>query len=425
MSQAVAKKRFSVGVRTGATGSFVAHLLVAGAIFVPGHLASWWIERAYVAAGVLAAVLLIISQPIRTVQRPWMLISGLGIASLLTALYVTSHLRALSYGGSTGLRDYIELPRYLISFLLIFLLHEYSSESLGRFGSFLLRASICYALALALIMYLQIDPVHHWVAVLYADTKTHIEGSWIRLAIPFENPNFLAFHSTVALTFFLFSAPGRGSVLWPLMALAVIGLTGSRTGWVVSSFVIILYLLATLMLFRSAAGKRRRRRAVILLIALVVASFTLAGAVQKMGRVADTAAAFNSGGVLADGSVRERLDMMYIAAHYINERPAIGWGPAKYETLAVVDNQLMLWLLRHGFLGASLILLALLLWFCANVRQAQGGYAKAGICVLWAALLLLLQAGAFLDNFRLLVIFSFAAAIGSRISISSAERSSV
>lgn len=85
--------------------------------------------------------------------------------------------------------------------------------------------------------------------------------------------------------------------------------------------------------------------------------------------------------------------------------PVFGWGPAAYEPVSTLGNQYQRWLLRGGLLSGGLILGGLVLMGFRLLRDSWDERRR----LLGAAVFLgfaggMLMAGAFLEDFRLLVL---------------------
>lgn len=383
-------------------------------IFVPGHMFGWWLERAF-----SGAVFLLACTILMTKSSPWEARKPSREASvlffLIQFLYVTSYFFSVAFNGiQTGPRDYFDLARFLILWaFVVYLIRHYDARVRAAMES---AMTVClYYSLFVLAAYQRSIPLltPFFKGWLYAGTKTSAaEFGWQqRLAAPFENPNFLGFVVTLTICHLLFFSRSRLRLAHLAAALLVIFYTGSRTAWAATG---VLLAIAFAVYVYQGLVRLRMKFAVqlsLVFLCLVLSGPWIFSRVMASSRVARVVNALNRGGLQEEANAAERLAQAREALIFIQRSPVFGWGPSKYETMAYVDNQYLLWMLRNGALGTFLILLGLALSGWRLIRSARGDLMRwAGACGFLACVALMLFAGQFLDNFRLFFLTAFMAA---------------
>ncbi|MDD5303989.1 MAG: hypothetical protein PHS14_12890 [Elusimicrobia bacterium] len=389
-------------------------LIVWLTIFIPGHLFDWWIERAFSAAVFAVACMVLMTKP-----SPWEARKPSRQASVLffmiQFLYVASYVFSVAFNGiQTGPRDYFELGRFLILWaFVVYVIRHFDARVRSAMES-AMTASLYFSL-FVLVVYQRSIPLltTFFKGWLYAGTKTSAaEFGWQqRLAAPFENPNFLGFVGTLTMCHLLFFSKSRLRLAHIAAALLVIFYTGSRTAWAATGL-----LLAIALAVYCYQGLVRLKMKFALQLSLVLLCLVLSGPwlfarVMASSRVVRVVSALGRGGLQEEANAAERLAQAREALIFIGRSPVFGWGPSKYETMAYVDNQYLLWMLRNGALGTGLILIGLALAGWRLLRSARGDVMRwAGSAGFLASVGLMLLAGQFLDNFRLFFLTAFMAA---------------
>lgn len=379
------------------------------AVFIPGHLFDWRVELAFIAAMASIAIFLLGRRgfprsfgtlPIADVIWPIVAIT----VSYITAYAINRYVNP----GISGIRDYYEMLRFpiLLSGLLLIDV-DFSRRAIAALDTVII-ASLAWIGVVFTAFVTQIPFVSGLLTgPLYGGTKTNIEPSFghYRMSAPFENPNFLAFYLVLSLTYLLFFSRHRFRYWTSLAALVCGFLTGSRSGWIAMLIVVSLFAFELV----GAAVRQRNPRLIgqaIALALIAVGGWTIAGdSVLNSARVASTAEYLKSGQILEDPNTAARIQINKEAWELFVESPAIGTGSAKYSEIDVIDNQYMTWLLRTGLFGFVMLLLIFGRVAIAQVRAARRSNRQLGVASFWIGAGVMLLAGAFLENFRLMFLF--------------------
>lgn len=331
--------------------------------------------------------------------------------SILSVTYVATYFYFLSVKQiDTGARDLLEIARYPLFLLYLSgLIIARKSIRVSWFIKFAITPSVYFIVSCFALYVLPIPFASPIIHTIYQGTKTAINFSsgWISWSIPFENPNFMGLYLVWTLTILLFFTP---RVPWfpALLSLLFIFVTGSRTAWAASLFVVFLWLVASAL----TAGRRRRALWVITLFCIGgLAVFSLSPlSFSEMARVQLLTAAINKGSILLEPNLAFRVEQIKtLASAALAESPILGFGPSKYGIVDIIDNQYLLWLVRTGLLGAMLMILSLsILVFTRPLTYYQrhrDSFKVIGVLAFVGATGLALLTGAFLDNIRLLFLF--------------------
>lgn len=382
-------------------------------IFIPGHLFGWWVERSFAAVVfALSCLLLLVKGAPWETRRPSRQASV--IFFLVQFLYVTSYVYSVAFNGiQTGPRDLFEIGRFLILWVfVVYAIRHFESRVRDAFEASL-TACMYYSLLVYAAYQRALPVLTPAFKALYAGTKTSAGayGGQARLAAPYENPNFLGFTATLTICWLLFFSKARMRSLHGAAALFVLFFTGSRTAWAATG---ILLAFAVAVYFYQGLIQLKVKLAVQLslgFLCLVLAAPWLLPRVMANNRVTRVISAVTRGGLQDEANAAKRLVQAREALTYIARSPIFGWGPSKYETMAYVDNQYLLWMLRNGAVGTGLILAGFVLLSGRLLRGARGDLMRrAGTAAFLASVALMLLAGQFLDNFRLFFLTGFMAA---------------
>lgn len=379
-------------------------LVVWLAIFTPGHLFEWWVERSFVAAVFALSVFILTAK-----TSPWEVRRTARIASgfffLIQFFYVLSFIYSVAFNGiETGSRDYFDLLRYVFTWAFALYVLRHYDDRVRRSTEVAVTAAMYFSLLVA-VCYLRPLPVltPFFRDFLYAHTKTAV--NWfgqLRLAAPFENPNFLGFFAVQVLAYLLFFSRSPIRFMHAGAALLVIYFSGSRTAWVstgvvaAAAFAAYSYDLATKMKVKRAL----QLSAAVMLLGIGVVRY--GGAFLENGRVRAILEAVHKGGVQNESNAAGRVAQNLEAWEYIKRSPLLGWGPSKYAIFDFVDDQYALWGLRNGAVGFLLIMTGLVWVSWRIIRPQRGDSMKLiGACAFVTAIALELLTGEFLGNFRL------------------------
>lgn len=396
--------------RPGAPKSHVFRLpnpmifLVWLAIFIPGHLYEWWVERAFAATVTVVGLFTLFAMPALWESRRDARRAGM-FFFLIQFFFVASFVYAVAFLGlETGPRDIFEVGRYLFLWVFVVYLLRHYDDRVRRSTETAAAASLYYSILVGMC-YLRYVPelTPFFRYTLYAHTKTFVNYfGTLRLAAPFENPNFLGFYAAQVLTYMIFFSRSPLRLLHIAAAMLVIFFTGSRTAWVIlaialcSAFGVYGYM---------AVVRLRLKFAVQLGLALIIfvaAGINYSDRILKNSRLQAIFSAVHKGGIQHEENAAGRLEQNIAVWEYFKTSPILGLGPSKYATFDYVDDQYALWFLRNGAAGALLIISGLGLVALRLVRSQRGdlvAYVGAGTFV--AVIAVALLTGEFLNNFRL------------------------
>lgn len=378
--------------------------VVWGAIFVPGHLADWWIERGFAAAVFVIGGLTLFAKP-----APWetriAARRAAGFFFLIQFFFIASFVYAIAFTGmETGVRDYFEVVRYLFLWVFVTYVLRHYDDRVREATETAIAASMYWSVLVG-FCWLHFVPVltPFFQDHLYAHTKTFVNYfGTLRLTAPFENPNFLGFYAVQVLTYLLFFSRSPSRLVHIAAALLVIYFTGSRTAWVTAAIA-----LASAFAVYAYLGAVKVRIKFAVQLGLAVFIFAAAGVrysdkILENSRLQAIFSAFHKGGVQNEANAAGRLEQNLEAWEFFKKSPILGMGPSKYATFDYVDDQYALWFLRNGAIGALLILTGLgyvALTLIRSRRDDALAFVGAGTFVVVVATALL--TGEFLNNFRL------------------------
>jgi hypothetical protein len=385
------------------------------AALIPGHLFDWGIEWAFAAA---TTALGMATYPRLLRRRPTAARIGLGVLIVLTLVSMVGYIFTLALASfPTGVRDAVELIKpAMVYFSCAYALVVGASTTVEQ----LRRACfivLVYGLVCGVALMLEAPVLGGVVEAIYGTTKTAFSDYYMRLSIPFENPNFLGLFAVLSLTLALNFAP-RPDLRLVVVSLAATGLSGSRTAWLTSALVLSFFVLGVAR--RLAAAPRRLSWPHLLLgVALpatLLAAVPLAAeSYQRAADFLDLVIEFDLG---SDESYSERIALRAAASALILDRPGFGWGAMKYTSLDIVDSQYFSLLLRFGVPATLLLALVAIFGAAAHVRMAAPGPDRRAAALMWFILAVWLWNGTFLENIRLAVLITifFSAVVVRRAS---------
>ena len=247
-------------------------------------------------------------------------------------------------------------------------------------------------------------------AGLWGETKTSYSAQLgrLRISIPFENPNYLAFSAVSALFLALSVRRAAGSsrgTAWvvALLATGAVLFSGSRS-----------MLLAAVLVVAVASPFRRLFSPWNWLLAGIPVFF-LWEALQGAGLGARFEELFLVQGgqhqLLEARSTLGRIDAWLALGEVLSGPLAIwGTGVTEMERFAVLDGMVPFWLVRGGAVGGWLMLVV---WIAAGVRLIE--LARWRLLAFYSILGGLLLTGAYMADPRIVTIVSLVlAAVASR-----------
>lgn len=379
-----------------------------GAVFLlmalwPGFLLDWSLEWILVIATTLFGAYLFLDD-LR------FRVNGINVAIFLASLLIAEALFAylssqLYENFRTGPRDYVDLvkPFFLVFSCLI-------PFRLGVCDPEVISNSAIIILLYSLFAYFSITfnaPIFpELFNYIYGDTKLQLTEFTTRLTIPFENPNFLGFFAVFSLHIALFSNAKYKSIL-AILAIVVVGLTGSRTAWVSAAIILCAYYTKGLVL-NSSRGRPQLVALGLILATGLVASFEYVGDfIDDYQRLATLYDALINRDLSRDPSYGDRVALRLGALDLIQVRPFFGYGAIKYSGYDVVDNQYYGILLRYGFFGACLVFIAFALYLSKLFKKVNNVDQAYGLFIFFAILLVWLWSGNFIENVRLSVLLIY------------------
>lgn len=383
-------------------------LVILMSSLLPGHLFNWGVEWSFVlilsAVGACCYYFDDQSDNRRSAFTACLIFGLMLMCWALIALFWSS----LTGTYESGPRDLFDAMRPVVYLYCIYPLWR-SNEMTIRHLSNIYKIVYLYSLFWFLVLYLDIPLLSGVYELLYGDTKTRVEEFIVRLSVPFENPNFLGFISTLSLTI---AFAGRKPD-WTLIGLSVAcaALSGSRTAWVVSSL-IIFGAASVGICFAEDSFVRLKRLSVFLSVVTVI--FAIVSWVgDSYQRLSDLVSLLLSFDLSSDFSYGERIALRADAWQAINNRLFFGWGAAKYAPFSVLDNQYYGVVLRYGVCGSFIIALAILYVLIPIFAKPSCGVYKSLLCGLILVLAIWAWNANVLENARLFIlIFATFACVG-------------
>jgi len=369
---------------------------------IPGHLFSWGIEWAFaVATTVLGAVTF--HRMIR--RHPFGACNGLWMLVLLTSVSLVGYIMTLVLANiPTGIRDAVEIIKPAMVFFSCAYVLSVGVPTVDELRGACF-AVLAFGVMCALILILEIPVLSAAVDAVYGTTKTAFSAYYVRLSIPFENPNFFGLFAVLSLMLAL-NFKAQPDVKLVVLSLIAVGLSGSRTAWLTSSLILFVFVLGVarglLMASRRLTGFHLFVG--VALPVIIVAMFPLA--VESVQRVEDFLNLIIEFDLAADESYAERVALREMTTALIRERPIFGWGAMKYTSVDIIDNQYYSLLLRFGVPTTILLALAALAGAASQVRSARSGSRRNALALMWLILAAWLWNGTFLENVRLAMLIT-------------------
>lgn len=396
-------------VRSGpAVAAFTASMWVA--VFLPGNIFGGLLEYSFVLLTVLLSLVIIRRHGLPN------RIAGTSTRSVVSLFVSITFLIGFSFLAiqltapfSTGPRDFLELLRYPIYLgILVLVVSTPASEGRRVFES-AVELSLWWSLAVAVALIADVPLAAGLLREsLYFGSKNYIDPSIqiYRLAAPFANPNFLAFYLVLVLNYLLYFSHQRRQLALLLLDLALLFLSGSRSGMLAALLVLLFFALHSI----PRLIRHRDWRPLASLSAVLVAGalgIGVFGTAYVLGtpRITVLIEAVSSGTIDEEPNVAGRINMDRAALGYFVDSPLIGTGSMKYAAQDIIDNQFLTWLVRLGLLGFVPLVLFYSRVFWTQLRMASRFGMSLGVISLWGSTFLLLQSGAFLENFRLFFLY--------------------
>lgn len=419
---AVATSPTLVGRDSGSTSVGNTHLggVLLFVLLVPGHLGSYLVERAAIAA--LIALLVIRVATTRQVPLPQLRVAApplVLVALLWGAGVIYTGATLWHQGHEPQWQELGRFPTYLALFALLLIL---SANGPVRATRWAVRTAIFYSAGVLLVLRLDLPLLGSVADFLYGATKMRWNAeSGTRFSAPFENPNYLAFFLVVGAAYLFATERVHGDDavagrIAMFVAGGLLALTGSRSGYIAGMVALLSLLAVTVHRWLTdgggGLGPRKRRRRVINAIVLIAGLALVALAAPLVAELQSsrldvleqlaTAGADSGASRLAlasiDASVSGRLSNWQGALSALQSSPVIGTGAWASE---IVDSQFLIWAARVGLVGTAAILA---FWGYLIVGALRGDRCRDARWSTWVIVvpaIVMLAAGAFVSNFRL------------------------
>jgi len=319
----------------------------------------------------------------------------LGIVSMLYGYILPS-------GGKIGTVDLPDLFRFVIYLPLVLFIGSAIDERDIEGISLALKLVVVFNIMAAVALLADIPVVSNALMLIYADAKVNYDYEFMRIGIPFTNPNFAALIFMLCLSYFLFF---ERSLKFAALSVISLFVTGSRSGWVSA---MPLVLLAYVNQLRVISFRNPIHMATFIAFhALFIYNF---------GKLAETAQGFvrlqellqsldgSGSGFFEVETASVRLDIANDVSEYIKRSPWLGWGPARSYGLNVIDSQLLSWSLTFGIPGAIVIAGFFAFLFVNIARRAVRSEQAVAAMVTLMSFFLMLSSGDFMRNYRLFFI---------------------
>lgn len=369
-------------------------------MFVPGHLAGWGVEWAWLSTHLVLATMGLTAHRGRlhsaagVAPAGWFLLAA--TCTLLACLSMS--IAHVWFHAPIIVGDLWDLLRFLIYVPLALSIGLTIGPDSLRSVDAALKAVVLFNLATAAVLLLRIPGLEDVVLLLYGDAKVQYEEGFIRIGIPFANPNFAALVFILFLAYFLYFRP---SLTFAALTVIALLLTGSRSGWIAAVPVL---LLAYARLIRRAATLRSPGAGVLLLglhLAPLLYVKELVQFAESLNRLRELADALQASGIRDVKTADVRFEVFEVFYDFISRSPWLGWGPGRGLGLAIADSQYLAWAALFGIPAAVLVSLFFAWLFVGplfRVRREGYGMPLVAVC---ASFMLMLAAGDFMKNFRL------------------------
>lgn len=377
--------------------------------FMPGHWWEWAFEWAWVGAIALAGLCHLFMTPpapprIRLYSdRTWM---TFGLA--LTILTATGAAYAsFRFGIPLGLRDFVDFPRYLVYGMIGIMIARNVDALDPAIIDKAIRALVAFNLLCAAAILTDVPLLKDLLLMMYEGAKLQYEGGYVRIGIPFPNPNFAALSFLFCFAYFTFF---RQSPLYALASFVAIIMTGSRSGMLAAAPILVIgYVMVVIGFFRTRSWKV----GLLLLgahLALLYFYSSLAVAIESMNRLQEVVEALENGGLgnVNTAQIRTQVTRALID-DFVMRSPVFGWGPGKAIGIDLSDSQYTNWLLLFGVPGFLLAVTFFAGMALPLLRRQLRWRTLAGSVAMILSFATILYTGDFMKNYRLyfIVVYFF------------------
>jgi hypothetical protein len=369
--------------------------------FMPGHWWEWSVEWGWVGIIALIGVChLFITPATPPLARLYSDRTWMRFGLVLTVLTATGGAyAAFRFGIPLGLRDFVDFPRYLVYGMIGMMIARNVDLIDPDVIDKAIRALVAFNLICSAVILLDVPLFNSVLLAAYEGAKLQYEGGYVRIGIPFPNPNFAALSFMFCLAYFVFF---RQSALFALCSFVAILLTGSRSGMVASLPILGLGYVLVLVQF---AGKRNWKVGLALFISHFLLAYfytTIATAVEGLNRLQEVVEALEGGGLGSVNTARIRNEVTQaLIQDFVLRSPVFGWGPGKSIGIDVSDSQYTNWLLLFGVPGMILAVAFFSGMLIPLLRSASRFRTMAGALAVTLSFAIILYTGDFMKNYRL------------------------
>lgn len=370
-------------------------------MFMPGHMFDWAVEWAWLLAVALIGVCQLFFPGTRPPalflyrERSWMRFGM--VLTILTA--AGAAYAAMRFGIMVGMRDYVDFPRYLVYGMIGIMIARSMAVTDPVLIDRSLRGLILFNLGCAAAILLSVPVLREALLLIYDGAKLQYDSGYVRIGIPFPNPNFAAMVFMFCLGYFTFFRPSLWFALFSLIAIVV---TGSRSGLLAAVPILVLGYLMVLVQF---ARSRNWKVGLALLTShalLIYFSGNIVAAIEGLNRLQEVVEALQSGGIGNVNTARIRNEISgAMFDNFVLRSPLVGWGPGKSIGIDVADSQYMSWVLLFGFLGTAVVAAFYLGMFLPMLRTRAPARYLLGCAAVGASFAIILYTGDFMKNYRM------------------------
>ena len=323
---------------------------------------------------------------------------------VLFALFSLSGLMGALYGGvflwiPFGVADVPDFLRFLIFIpLVLFIGSAVGQEQLDGISK-ALKMVVIFNLITSFILISNAPVLADLVMLVYEGAKVRFDLPYIRIGIPFTNPNYAALVFLLIMSYFLFF---RKSPIFSVLTMVSLFLTGSRSGLIAAVPVLIL---AYFGLMRQVFHGFRNV-AVIICLHIFPAYYlsTIIEGAEGLARMVELAEALQNRDIGDVETAAIRFDLAENALRFIQKSPIFGVGPASAYGLDITDSQLVAWPLMYG-IPCALLIMALFAFMFFNIPvRSRLGSAMMPALATGLSFFLMLATGDFMKNYRLFFI---------------------
>lgn len=379
-------------------------LMLLLVLFMPGHWGEWALEWSWVGAIALLGLCHLFYRPSRTPavrlysDRNWMMF-GLAL-TLLTA--TGAAFAAVRFGIPLGLRDFVDFPRYLVYGTLGIMIARHVDLIDPALIDKAIRALVVFNLACAALILMDVAPFRSVLLAMYEGAKLQYEGGYVRIGIPFPNPNFAALAFMFCLAYFTFF---RQSPIFALASFVAIILTGSRSGMLAATPILVLGYLMVVFGFVRTRNWKTGALLLVFHLGLLYNYESIVALIEGMNRLQELVEAIEGGGLgdVNTAQIRNQVTAALIQ-DFVMRSPVFGWGPGKAIGIDLSDSQYTNWLLLFGVPGALLAVLFFAGMVLPLFRRRFAWRHLAGALAITLSFAIILYTGDFMKNYRLFFI---------------------